>query len=183
MRSISASIGLKVPPTVVSEARPSPYLTDGKPIHRPERLNDDAFSIVARYDPEYRGLVEYYRMAYNLHSLNRLRWVMETSLDQNAGPQTQGQRLGGVPALQDHDPTERGPTEGAPGHRGRGRGKQPLVATWGSSRPRPGRHRVELDDGPQRSGTRGPNWWNGSWPTPASCAARGSTSRSTTSGR
>ena len=29
---------------------------------------------------EYRGLVEYYRMAYNLHTLNWLKWVMETSL-------------------------------------------------------------------------------------------------------
>ena len=32
------------------------------------------------YQAEYRGIVEYYRLAYNLHSLNELEGVMETSL-------------------------------------------------------------------------------------------------------
>ncbi|WP_028402386.1 group II intron reverse transcriptase/maturase [Ectobacillus panaciterrae] len=29
---------------------------------------------------EYRGVVEYYRLAYNLKSLGKLRWAMEQSL-------------------------------------------------------------------------------------------------------
>ena len=35
---------------------------------------------MAQYQAEYRGVVQYYRLAYNLHRLNRLKWVMETSL-------------------------------------------------------------------------------------------------------
>jgi group II intron reverse transcriptase/maturase len=66
VRTLNGRVGLKVPPDVV-RAKCAPYLAHGKPIHRAERSNDDAFSIVARYENEYRGVVNYYRMAYNLH--------------------------------------------------------------------------------------------------------------------
>ena len=52
----------------------------GKPIHRAELLNERDFTIIATYQLEYRGLVNYYRMAYNLHTLQKLKWVMEQSL-------------------------------------------------------------------------------------------------------
>jgi hypothetical protein len=35
---------------------------------------------VAKYQAEYRGLVQYYRMAYNLHTLHILKRAMEESL-------------------------------------------------------------------------------------------------------
>jgi hypothetical protein len=35
---------------------------------------------VAQYQAEYRGVVQYYRLAYNLRQLQTLKWVMETSL-------------------------------------------------------------------------------------------------------
>ncbi len=56
-----------------------PYTRNGTPIHRPERLNDSVFSIVSQYQDEYRGLVNYYRMDYNLIQLDELPYVMETS--------------------------------------------------------------------------------------------------------
>ncbi len=34
-------------------------------------------------------LVNYYQMAYNLHTLQKLKWVMEISLDEDAGTQIQ----------------------------------------------------------------------------------------------
>ena len=37
-------------------------------------------AIITRYQWEYRGLVEYYGMAYNLQRLNSLQYTMETSL-------------------------------------------------------------------------------------------------------
>ena len=80
-RSINGRIGLKVPSEVVRE-KCERYLHCGKPIHRSELIHDSAFSIVARYQQEYRGIVEYYRLAYNLHKLNRLSWLMERSLTQ-----------------------------------------------------------------------------------------------------
>jgi Type II intron maturase len=56
------------------------YMRNGKPVHRKECTNDTVFSIIERYQAEYRGLVEYYQLADNLYKLNRLKWVMETSL-------------------------------------------------------------------------------------------------------
>jgi Type II intron maturase len=35
---------------------------------------------VALYQAEYSGVVQYYRLAYNLHMLSRLKWVAERSL-------------------------------------------------------------------------------------------------------
>jgi hypothetical protein len=51
-----------------------------KVLHRTELINDSDFSILALYQTEYRGLVEYYRLAYNLHSLTELEGTMEISL-------------------------------------------------------------------------------------------------------
>ncbi len=55
-------------------------MRSGKPIHLTQRINDNAYSIVSQYQAEYRGLVQYYRMAYNLHTLSLLKRVMELSL-------------------------------------------------------------------------------------------------------
>ena len=78
-RSVNGQIGLKVPADVVL-AKCAPYMRNGKAIHRGERINESVHDIVARFQSEYRGLVEYYRMAYNLHQLGRLKWVMQDSL-------------------------------------------------------------------------------------------------------
>jgi group II intron reverse transcriptase/maturase len=78
-RSVNGQIGLRVPANVVRE-KCKRYLRHGKPMHRTELIHDTVFSIVAQYQREYRGLVEYYRRAYNLHQLNRLKWTMERSL-------------------------------------------------------------------------------------------------------
>jgi hypothetical protein len=40
----------------------------------------DVYTIISTYQLEYRGIVEYYRLAYNLHTLSRLKWVMQQSL-------------------------------------------------------------------------------------------------------
>lgn len=55
-------------------------MENGKTIHRKERLEDDDFTIVATYQSEYRGLVNYYAMAYDLCRLDKLKWVMEQAL-------------------------------------------------------------------------------------------------------
>jgi len=78
-RSINGGIGLKVPRQVV-EDKCKRYMRKGKATHRAELLNESDFTIIATYQLEYRGLVNYYRMAYNLHTLSKLKWVMEQSL-------------------------------------------------------------------------------------------------------
>jgi len=78
-RSINAGIGLRIPWSVIEDKR-ARYMQRGKPIHRPELENESDFTIISTYQLEYRGIVEYYRMAYNLHTLKRLKWVMQESL-------------------------------------------------------------------------------------------------------
>jgi group II intron reverse transcriptase/maturase len=78
-RSINAGIGLRIPQTVISN-KCARYMKRGKPIHRSELENESDFTIIETYQLEYRGIVEYYRLAYNLHTLSRLKWVMQQSL-------------------------------------------------------------------------------------------------------
>jgi len=128
-RRINGNIGLRVPQTVVQE-KGKRYLHKNRPIHRAELLNESDYTIVATYQLEYRGIVNYYRMAYNLHILHKLKWVMEISLAKTlarkhqisvakiyrkykATLDIQGKSYKG---LQVTVPRE---------------GKKPLVATWG----------------------------------------------------
>ena len=78
-RCINGSIGLRIPLQVKKE-KCAKYMRRGKPIHLPQRTIESAYSTVARYQAEYRGLVQYYRLAYNLHTLSHLKHVMEVSL-------------------------------------------------------------------------------------------------------
>ncbi len=75
-RSINGKIGLKVPADVV-RAKCRPYMRNGKAIHRPERINDSEYEIVVRFQVEFRGLVEYYQLAFNLYQLARVKWMMQ----------------------------------------------------------------------------------------------------------
>src|SRR6266702_4188511 len=128
-RRINGNIGLRVPQTVVQE-KCKRYLQKNRPIHRAELLNESDYTIIAMYQLEYRGIVNYYRMAYNLHTLQKLKWVMEISLAKTlarkhqisvakvyrkykANLDIQGKMYKG---LQVTVPRE---------------GKKPLVATWG----------------------------------------------------
>jgi len=87
-RSINGAIGLRVPAEVLRHKR-DPYLRGGKPAPRLELVHDRDFSIVTRYQAEYRGIVEYYQMAYNRHRFHRLRYVMERSLTKTLGQKNQ----------------------------------------------------------------------------------------------
>ena len=78
-RGINGAIGLRVPTDVI-KAKCAPYLKRGKPAPRTHLVNDDDHTIIATYGAEYRGLVNYYLLAGDVWRLNRLRWVMETSM-------------------------------------------------------------------------------------------------------
>ncbi len=43
-------------------------------------MNMDDYAIVTIYGSEYRGIVQYYLLANDVYRLNRLSWVMETSM-------------------------------------------------------------------------------------------------------
>jgi group II intron reverse transcriptase/maturase len=78
-RSINAQIGLRVPEDVLVK-KCAQYTREGKPIHRPELLEDSDYGIIVQYQQEYRGFVQYYLPAYNVCEVDRLLYAMEGSL-------------------------------------------------------------------------------------------------------
>jgi group II intron reverse transcriptase/maturase len=78
-RSVNSRIGLRIPKDII-EAKCKRYLKGKETRHRAELLNDSDYAIVTAYQLEYRGIANYYRLAYNLHQLSKLKWVMEVSL-------------------------------------------------------------------------------------------------------
>jgi len=78
-RAVNGAIGLFVPRDVVRQ-RCALYLHKGRPAQRGPLLHDDDFTIVAQYQAEYAGLVQYYLLAQDVFRLGTLHWIMETSL-------------------------------------------------------------------------------------------------------
>ncbi len=78
-RSLNGKVGLRLPEDVVKD-KCRRYMENGRPIHRKELTENSAFTILRTYQAEYQGLVEYYRLAYNLGNFTQLYWVMDTSL-------------------------------------------------------------------------------------------------------
>jgi group II intron reverse transcriptase/maturase len=78
-RSANGIVSLRVPRDVI-KTKCAAYLKLGKPERRNQLVNDDDHTIVRTYGAEYRGMVEYYLLAGDAHRLNRLEWVMKTSM-------------------------------------------------------------------------------------------------------
>jgi group II intron reverse transcriptase/maturase len=78
-RVLNGKVELALPKAVIQE-QCQRYMKGNKPIHRPEMENDSVFTIISYYQGVYRGIVEYYHMAHNVYQLNKLKWIMETSL-------------------------------------------------------------------------------------------------------
>ena len=129
-RSINGKVALKVPADVI-RAKCAPYMRNGKPIHRPERIFNSIFSIVADYQLEYRGLVEYYRLAQNLSvRMDRLRWIMEGSLTKTLACKLRTSVNKVYRKYQTIIHTDHGPRKVLRVEVPR-EGKKPLVAQWG----------------------------------------------------
>ncbi len=78
-RAVNGAIGLFVPRDVIRH-KCANYMRGGQPAQRGQLLHDQDFTIVAKYAAEYRGLVQYYLLAQDVFRLEKLRWVMETSM-------------------------------------------------------------------------------------------------------
>jgi hypothetical protein len=76
---VNGKIGLFVPRDVIRE-RCARYTKRGKPAMRGLLVHDEDYTIVAKYGSEYRGFVQYYLLAQDVHRLGRLHRVMEISL-------------------------------------------------------------------------------------------------------
>ena len=148
-RSINGQIGLKVPLDVV-RAKCRPYLHHGKPIRRTERIVHTDFSVIAQFQAEYRGIVEYYQLAFNRHQLGRLKGVMQRSLTKTLARKF---RIS-VPAVYRRYratlQTEHGPRQGLRVTIQREDGRPPLVAHWGGISLARKTTAVALNDDPPR---------------------------------
>lgn len=78
-RVINGKIGLQIP-TDVLKAKCEAFTHAQKAVHRAELMQESDFYIISKYQSEFRGIANYYRLAYNLHTLRKLKWVMEISL-------------------------------------------------------------------------------------------------------
>jgi group II intron reverse transcriptase/maturase len=78
-RRTNARIGLRIPPDVIEKKR-ALYKQGGKPVRRMTLASQDDYTIINRYQVEYRGLVQYYQLAGNVGWLDALRWDMQQSL-------------------------------------------------------------------------------------------------------
>jgi hypothetical protein len=67
-------------PKDVIKAHSAPYLERGKPAAQTAMLNFDDHTIVSIYGARYRGIVNYYLLAGDVFRLDRLHWVMQSSL-------------------------------------------------------------------------------------------------------
>ncbi|MGW2939017.1 group II intron reverse transcriptase/maturase, partial [Streptomyces sp. NPDC001156] len=129
----------------------------GRPVRRTERTVNSDFSIVAQYQAEFRGIAGYYQLAFNLHRLGRLKYVMGRSLVKTLARKYRVR----VPRIYARYravlETERGPRRGLQVTVERGEGRAPLVAQWGGvSRAR--KTRIgRLDDHPKQVWNSGRN--------------------------
>jgi group II intron reverse transcriptase/maturase len=78
-RNANGRIGLQVPKDVREEKCQS-YKRKGRVIHRAGLINESDYTRVTTYQAEYRGIANYYRLAYNMRTLGKLKWIMEISL-------------------------------------------------------------------------------------------------------
>jgi hypothetical protein len=127
---MSTQIGLKVPADVI-RAKCRPCMHHGRPIRRTERTVNSDFSIVAQYQAEFRRIAGYYQLAFSLHCLGRLKYVMERSLTKTPARKYRIRVSRVYRRYRTVLKTDQGPRRGLQVTVERGEGKPPLVAQWG----------------------------------------------------
>src|SRR3989440_10053050 len=130
-RTLNGEIGLRVPEGGIKNKcqRYKPH--SRKVLHRTELVNESDFTIIELYQSEYRGLVEYYRLAYNLHTLTKLEGVMEISLTKTLAAKFRISVPKVYKKYQAIFPVEKKPYKVLQVLIER-EGKKPLVARWGA---------------------------------------------------
>ena len=148
-RSVNGQIGLRVPAKVI-EQHCQAYMKNGKPAHRNVLIHDEDYSIVDRYQSEFRGVVEYYRLAVNVSHFGKLQWVMQQSLAKTLAAKHKTPRRKLIRRYQSTVETEHGERACLQVVVERGEGKRPLVARFGGIPLKRKRQAVLTDQKPQR---------------------------------
>ncbi|ASG19080.1 reverse transcriptase/maturase family protein [Salmonella enterica] len=127
---INSAVRLKIPVEVIRQ-QCQKYMRNGKPPHRPERLYNDNYSIVAQYQAEYRGFVQYYLMGFNAHRLWNVHRVMRKSLLGTLANKHRTTVSRIVRSLRTEVTVGDKTIKALQIVRHKGQGKRPLVATFG----------------------------------------------------
>lgn len=147
-RGLNGTMGLRIPREFLHEKRHR-YMKRGKPIHRVELVNDSDFTIVKIYQDEYRGFVQYYKLAENLHEMEYLRFTMETSLLRTLACKHQTSAMQQLRRLRARTMTAHGPRTCLKVEVPRP-DRVPLVSVFGGIPLRRDREAVLLDERPRR---------------------------------
>lgn len=115
----------------VIEHKCAPYMQGGKPAQRAQMLDDSDYSMVAKYQSEYRGVVQDYLLAQNVGQFSKLRWVAETSLLKTLAGKHRSSVVAMARKYKATTQTERGKRSCLRVVVTRGADKKPLIAQFG----------------------------------------------------
>jgi group II intron reverse transcriptase/maturase len=146
-RSVNGVIGLFVPKPVIRQ-KCALYTSKGRPAARGGLIRDQDFTIVAKYQAEYAGLVQYYLLAQDVFRLGRLHWIMETSLLKTLAAKHRSTVTKMARRYKATIETPHGPRTCLQVSVERDRGRRPLVARFGGLPLRRQRTAVPLDQRP-----------------------------------
>ena len=122
---------------------------NGKPVHRSVLIHDDDFTIVSRYQAEFRGVVQYYLLALNVSHFGKLQWVMGQSLAKTLAAKHKTSTRKMVRRYKSTVLTEHGERACLKVEVQRGNGKRSLVAQFGGIPLKRKRQAVLVDQKPQ----------------------------------
>ena len=113
-------------------------------------LHDADYTIVERYQAEFRGVVQYYLLAQNVFRFGKLQWVMEWSLTHTLAAKHKTTCRKVFRSYKSIVQTEHGPRKCLKVVKEQGEGKRPLVAWFGGIPLKRTRQAVLVDRQPQR---------------------------------
>ena len=148
-RTVNGKIGLRVPAKVI-EQHCRAYMKEGRPTHRNDLIHDSDYSIVDRYQAEFRGVIQYYLLAVNVSHFGRLQWVMQQSLAKTLAAKHKTPRRKLIRRYKSTVQTEHGERACLQVVEQQGNGKRPLVARFGGIPLKRKRQAVLVDQQPQR---------------------------------
>ena len=125
-------------------------MSNGKPVRRTGFHNDEDYTIVSRYQAEFRGVVQYYLLAYNVSHFGKLQWAMGKSLAQTLANKHKTTSAKIFRRYRSTALTEHGERACLKVEVQRVNGKRPLVAQFGGIPLKWNRQAVLADQKPQR---------------------------------
>jgi len=129
-RQVNEMMALRVPKEVI-EQKCALYMRRGKPAQRAEMIRESDYSILSKYQSEYRGIVQYYLLAQNVGWFNQLHWVAQTSLLKTLAGKHRSTVTKMARKHKTTIETEHGPRKCLQVVIHRGENKKPLVARFG----------------------------------------------------